>query len=635
MAVIVGQGISVSPVADAELSHESTSTVQNKVVTDAIASEYSTRKTYSVGDVCTHDGKLYECIVDIPTAEGWTLAHWKVSNLGDNVSNLNRQLNDETTGLDTKAPVILETASGAIASFDDGADSMPVRKLVAQIEPVQDLHGYDHPWPGGASKNKLHVTRAAGTYTLSGVTFVVNDDGTITCSGTNTGSEILFNFTDIIPNNFNGDILNGAVSSNLGIACSLYQTSTGTYVTARVDTGTGSTINSDAPYCRFAVRIPAGSTVNGTVKPMVRLASESDATFVPYKNICPISGWTGLSGKRIGKNLIGIPGAIDNNGNINDNAYNLAHGIRSDIIPTTPGTVYTGSKVGAFEETWANLLVRFYDSNKSFIESRTLVSYNAQSGSVTVPNGICFVSFSVTQGGTSFDGYNVQVETGPSSTNYEPYTSESISVNWQDTAGTVYGGTLDVISGVLAVNRAMVDLGTLTWTYDSSATYPYFQSRAIVNNIKKTVNNNVPANVICSQYINVAANQPYLGHVTNCITVPTSGYVYIYDTSYTDAATFKTAMNGVQLVYELANPITYQLTPQEVTTLLGNNVVYTDVGPVSVEYPADTGKVVDELNRHLNDKITSPTSPASGAFLVWDGTAWVAQTLATWQGGSY
>lgn len=99
MAVIVGQGISVSPVADAELSHESTSTVQNKVVTDAIASEYSTSKTYSVGDVCTHDGKLYECIVDIPTAEGWTLSHWKVSNIGDNVSNLNRQLSDLETRL--------------------------------------------------------------------------------------------------------------------------------------------------------------------------------------------------------------------------------------------------------------------------------------------------------------------------------------------------------------------------------------------------------------------------------------------------------------------------------------------------------------------------------------------------------
>lgn len=94
MAVIVGQGISVSPVPDAKLSHESTGTVQNKAVADAIAAEYSTSKTYSVGDVCTHDGKLYECIVDIPKAEGWTSAHWKVSNLGDVASDLNRQLSD-------------------------------------------------------------------------------------------------------------------------------------------------------------------------------------------------------------------------------------------------------------------------------------------------------------------------------------------------------------------------------------------------------------------------------------------------------------------------------------------------------------------------------------------------------------
>ena len=44
---------------------------------------------------------------------------------------------------------------------------------------------------------------------------------------------------------------------------------------------------------------------------------------------------------------------------------------------------------------------------------------------------------------------------------------------------------------------------------------------------------------------------------------------------------------------------------------------------------------IDDASRQLSDKITSPNSPAAGAFLVWNGTAWVAQTLATWQGGSY
>lgn len=33
--------------------------------------------------------------------------------------------------------------------------------------------------------------------------------------------------------------------------------------------------------------------------------------------------------------------------------------------------------------------------------------------------------------------------------------------------------------------------------------------------------------------------------------------------------------------------------------------------------------------------IPAPSSPTSGAFLVWNGSAWVAQTLATWQGGNY
>jgi len=47
------------------------------------------------------------------------------------------------------------------------------------------------------------------------------------------------------------------------------------------------------------------------------------------------------------------------------------------------------------------------------------------------------------------------------------------------------------------------------------------------------------------------------------------------------------------------------------------------------------GAALQNQTRQISDKITSPTSPASGAFLVWNGSAWVAQTLATWQGGNY
>lgn len=69
-----------------------------------------------------------------------------------------------------------------------------------------------------------------------------------------------------------------------------------------------------------------------------------------------------------------------------------------------------------------------------------------------------------------------------------------------------------------------------------------------------------------------------------------------------------------------------------------------DAGDISYDdtetYQSGTvGSKLNDLKTALSeldsDKITKPASPASGAFLVWNGTAWVAQTLATWQGGNY
>lgn len=49
-------------------------------------------------------------------------------------------------------------------------------------------------------------------------------------------------------------------------------------------------------------------------------------------------------------------------------------------------------------------------------------------------------------------------------------------------------------------------------------------------------------------------------------------------------------------------------------------------GAVSLSIPSTSADV---------GAIAAPASPASGAFLVWNGSAWVAQTLATWQASSY
>lgn len=157
----------------------------------------------------------------------------------------------------------------------------------------------------------------------------------------------------------------------------------------------------------------------------------------------------------------------------------------------------------------------------------------------------------------------------------------------------VFGGSLDVPNGVLTVDRAIVDLGTLTWTFRSNTSLFY----AAVSDKENSVENNA----ICSKYAymgsytSVAYAEGALENGGIATSYNTSRpYVYIMDTAYSDAASFKTAMDGVQLVYELATPQEYDLTPTEVTTLLGLNNIWADTGAITdLAYPIGTDKYID------------------------------------------
>lgn len=57
-------------------------------------------------------------------------------------ASIKNMLGVEDVDIDSKAPVITETVTGSIASFDDGAD-MPLQSLVVDINPVQDTSSGD------------------------------------------------------------------------------------------------------------------------------------------------------------------------------------------------------------------------------------------------------------------------------------------------------------------------------------------------------------------------------------------------------------------------------------------------------------------------------------------------------------
>ena len=287
---------------------------------------------------------------------------------------------------------------------------------------------------------------------------------------------------------------------------------------------------------------------------------------------------------------------------------NSPNWITTEKIPCKASTSYTVS-ADAKATRWQGFV--WYDSNGNFISTDNLNS-NVNIGlTKTSPSNAAYLIFNI----AGYPGTNdtiapsdvtyFQLEEGSSSTAYAPYSNicpisgwtganvyhsgadtsdaTTYSITFPSEAGTVYGGTLDVTTGKLTVDRAMVDLGTLTWYTAASQRITRF--RAPVIGIKQIGSPNVLGAIVCSSYATKTANQTYTGSLGISLQ-QNANDVYIYDPQKEafSAADFKSAMSGVQLVYELATPQTYQLTPTEVTTLLGDNTIWADTGDVTVTY---------------------------------------------------
>lgn len=138
---------------------------------------------------------------------------------------------------------------------------------------------------------------------------------------------------------------------------------------------------------------------------------------------------------------------------------------------------------------------------------------------------------------------------------------------------TVYGGTLDVTTGVLTVDKASSDLGDLSWVKSAEGR---FQSTSLNGTIAVNTAAEKP-NMICSAYeVYRAGAGSSLG-----ITAFTEGgtsYIRCIDSNYASATDFTNGVSGQTIVYELATPQTFNLTPTQVKTLLGQNYVSHDGG---------------------------------------------------------
>jgi len=130
------------------------------------------------------------------------------------------------------------------------------------------------------AKNLLKNT--ATSQTINGITFAVNADGSVTANGTAT-AVANFNISLSISDKLSC-ILNGCPSggSDNSYRIGARYNNSGT-LTYNYDTGSGCGINDISIVDRVFVQIANGQTVNNLVfRPMLRLASDPDDTYVPY-----------------------------------------------------------------------------------------------------------------------------------------------------------------------------------------------------------------------------------------------------------------------------------------------------------------------------------------------------------------
>ena len=166
-------------------------------------------------------------------------------------------------------------------------------------------------------------------------------------------------------------------------------------------------------------------------------------------------------------------------------------------------------------------------------------------------------------------------------------------VSWQTEAGTVYGGNLDLTTGVLTVTW----LGK-TYTGDANENWVMHGSgSALAFAMRSSVYLNIDINELPkADYLQGISRNTTWGNFDNWVSV-TSGMQIVTGiqsiTSVTDWTDYL-ALNPLTVIWKAETPVTYQLTPVQVNALLGVNNVFNDTnGDTEVQYKDSIQHYID------------------------------------------
>lgn len=485
-----------------------------------------------------------------------------------------------------------KTVSGSMIHITDAVYS-PMQKCEVSLEPIQDLHGQDAPYPAGGGVNKFdqetlsnfsNYTNLVSSYYYTdkiqlkpNTNYYIYPTDDTALSG---GYYVLY----IV----RGDDPDEIVISSSTVIYPVYGGAIGTPQVNRVFT-TGST-----GIIRFGVASSdtLASIMSKTWQMAERVGNYDPYTdgldYSPYSNICTIEGWTGCEVTRTGKNL--APTSVPSNviaGNFTTSSSTIqsAANARVFAIPVPKNTsIFVQKKSGS---TSGHSLA--LGNTGSIVVGTSIYSVtgftNSPEASLnTGEHGWLYVqSTNLTVANALFSSDEFMVTVGSSRATYEaPQEGTTLSATFPDSAGTVYGGTHEFVSGNGNNDRVEYTYdGTENWISNGANGY------YLAVNLENTVTSDAPISNYCFGWIPGASaglpNWSVRLNFTkqNLLVMPD---LSLYDT----VAKWKAflAQNPLQVVFKKATPTEIQLIPQPISTLEGVNNVWSNGDSVEITYKA-------------------------------------------------
>lgn len=304
----------------------------------------------------------------------------------------------------------------------------PLSSLLIPFTPIQSLNGQDAPYPPGGGKNLLNSASAEIGTAWNGASNSARARLVIPCKPSTTYT-LSMNGTNGIDNIYR--IYTPSVPAS----------SAGAEITSFPNTFTTS---NDSAFIVIAFSKTA-ITQNDVDSLKLQLEEGSPATaYAPYSNICPISGWQGLTALRTGANLFDKSTPIQYAQYYNRVISTFRNRIITDFIPIVEGETYTFSVPSDNEANLRFINYALCDKDKNWLGGRT------ENGESSGFSGQASHTFTVNIHGSKYvrlilrdkinpdtliddrtlQNADVQLEVGSTASTYAPYTGASYPVTF-------------------------------------------------------------------------------------------------------------------------------------------------------------------------------------------------------------